>query len=524
MAQQLNARVYSEYFAHAIQRVVEYRARAIQCAVGFGLLVAICLGVILGRRLVGETISWELVLLVLLVLLVVLIGVYGVSIAVRAKRKLRVALDALLETATFLEKQPTRDEFVDFVLQNVKPDECNVPEALAALVYSENPSGDAHLAAPRVVAPAASTLSVLSATRTILVLSGLLGTVFFASRALGGSETTAGGPNIWLLSAAMLSTLTGVLGALVTGYVLGRFENLLDEIEWETDSFFSSVVTPALRLRPEDRPIQDEIALWEGVRAAIGAMTTEVRQSFDRMAGNAEQFSNALLGLEERLRNLPQLTVPPALDKLVGSVGAFHESVSRLEAIIPPLIEATAKMELIVPRKVLEDVGALRKEVRDEAGRLKQTAQELTAEARTLVSETRELGDSLVEVRDEVHGLVSKLPADLEDQLETLASETRDLTAVMTPLPSQISEGFEGVKTETNTLQGTARALTETTRRLSVQTDALSGGLDSARKSFEGQVPNIVAVQAWLKSIMTSPVLRFLLFGFSRPEEPADRA
>lgn len=500
----LTAATYQQFFERTLEGVQAHKVRLYQLAVALFLCTVLLVWLNWTQlTTTGSGAASTGLWVVLYVAVLLLIGLNGLHIASRAMNRLVLALEHLQGAAEFLRGAPSRDAFVDYISSRIDPhDKSNVPEAMHGLAAAQNPSEHAHMAALRVVAPASSELAILNFMRTTMVLAGLLGTVLFFSQQL---RVVLNPDNLVELSAALLSTMTGILGALATGFAAGHLETVLDECQWEADAFFSGVVATALARDPAEGPITNERELWESVRQSIVRMMQTINASNDRMAAQALEFTQALQGLEGQLRNIPAITVPPAFETLGDSVDRFDQSTKRLAELLPPLVDAAGKLEILLPRSILERVAEVRHQVNALSERLTETSS-------VIDSAGRDLRTAVADVR----AAVDKIPPDVKGDLHALGSSIGDVQTAIDAAEDAASKRDEAQRAELSHIDGQVQAirdpLAETTRAAR-ETSELARSLSSR---VEVVVDKLASIREWLRALSRAPLFRILMFPVSR--------
>jgi uncharacterized protein YukE len=519
MSDKLSKR-YAEYFDRTLATIAEYGSRIGILAWAVVLITLGLVFVVAGpeyaldlREPVGQARLW---IYIYVLLLTVLTG-FAFNGARIALDRLKRAHEGLRSIAKRLEKDSTRDAFLDDVRKEISPNDENVPEAILSMANAERSSEVVHAAAGQVTAPAESQLANLVFMRTALVLAGLFGTVLFFAVQLGIIQTGAH-QEITSLKAALLSSLTGILGAIAISWVSSWLESVLDTTQWETEAFFAGVVAPVLARRPEEQPIESERMLWESMRTAVNRMTNQVVDHYDQMVAQGREFSEVLRAVSQQLRETPAMVLPPALERIGEAGEQLASSAQTMDRLVPPLVEAVSRIGVHLPAEVLDRLAEIKK-------RLVQT-EETVGESR------KEMKGSLVELARVTAGLTSnldRLPSDLSGQLGRIESATGlslisagelresfgELDRHLSREMDTVAHGVVGLPTIANRIDEAAGTLRQTSEELrAVVPDMQDGarGIGEATQVLNKRSGDIVALRRWCEVIVSAPLMRAILF------------
>lgn len=490
--------LYQDYF-----KAVEARLRRREVLLGVIAAVFLIMVFMLVTSVIKDDQGPRLVQLFVVGILCVF-AMHGLNVAHKTLQQISATLGALREAAGFLEKGPSRKEFLEEYTGKIDPsDQISVAEPMYALACVANPAEHVGIAAGRVMAPAHSEMASLGVARTQMVLGGLLGTVFFFSLEMRTDAFTSG--DLSKLGAALMCTMTGVMGAIATGFAVSGLDRELELLQSEVEAFFSAIVAPALRSDVEDQGLSGERALWESVRAAIQRLTKETVEQQARMTDQATEFANALKELELQLRKIPAITVPFDLIQLSDAVDRFDNAAQRLEGIVPPMVEAVAKMGLVVPQHLLtrmNEVHAHSLELKSQFGgvvdSLKRTAEDLGATAA------------------QVQEAAARIPDDLPRSLEGLAQSSDQVRRTLDEAVSTIQQTSERTAKHMHEVSSAVEsvpqrvAVIESLNRATA--DSMAGVLHQMRFAQMG----LVKVQGWIAAISRSPLMWLLTFPASR--------
>lgn len=490
--------LYEDYFKTVDTRLARRQGGLTGLAAGFMALVILLAAFVInnGRtQHVGEIVA---------VGLLSLIAMRGLSVARNTLTQMRATLGALREAAAFLDTGPSRKEYLEECSRKIDPnDHISVAEPMYALACVANPAEHVGSAASRVLAPAHSEMASLGVTRTTMVLGGLLGTVFFFSMEMRSDAFASG--DLSALGAALLCTMTGVMGAIATGISVSGLDRELELLQSEVEAFFSAIVAPALTSDVEDQGLSGERALWESVRAAIQRLTKETVEQQARMVDQATEFASALRELELQLRKIPAVTVPPDLAKLSTSVDRFDSAARRLEAIVPPLIEAVSKMELVVPRHLMQRMD----QVHAQTSQLKSQFDGVTD---SLVRTGEDLRATVVQVRE----AAARIPDDLPRSLEEVARSSEEIRRNLDAAMGNIQSRSEATADEMRRVRQVIEPVPQQVHRIASLNEATAASMAGVLQQLGSAQLALTRVQGWIAAISRSPLMWLFTFPASR--------
>jgi len=258
--------------------------------------------------------------------------------------------------------RPNRQELVNWVKSQIKPDDSNVPEALASFADSQQSGEGVKVVANSAFAQPSSELSFAQFYRTALVLGGLFGTVLFFAIELGGPALLQGDLPSLLpgLRGALASTLAGILGSVSIGFLSSSIEQVLERATWEAESLIGGPFLQTLAVASSDREILNEAQLWQSLLGEVRQLREDTNVSYAKLAIDVGSHTIALQALSTQLTELPAVQVPPQLARLQDVVADFKAGVELLDRSASTLVNAVGAIGVYAPSKTLEEFAALK--------------------------------------------------------------------------------------------------------------------------------------------------------------------
>lgn len=319
--------------------------------------------------------------------------VFGLYRAARALYLLEKAFDDLKKLVDCLKESPKLEE-VRLKFGALPNDECNVPEAILSLT-SGNRSGESiRSAANAAFVQPISKLALVHYLRSLLILGGLFGTVFFFAIELGRGGILQGNLSELLpgLRGALASTLTGILGSIALGLLVSETDQLVEESVWETEGLFGGPLSTALSKSTEDPKILNETMLWQSLVEQVRALRSDTVESYSRLANDVNAYALALREVSAQLNSLPQVQVPPQLARLQDVVSEFARGTEVLNSAAVTLVDAVGKVGLVVPTRMIESLAELRNDMASTRSEVRSNVTDLKME---LLQSSAELAQSV---------------------------------------------------------------------------------------------------------------------------------
>lgn len=545
---------HSEFFDNQRSRAARLQATRIGITVFCGVVLLTLLSYLRSPPLVW---GW-----VILLFIITWWGLYRLRHALDVTV---IALADLGKVAGYLKEPHSREEIIQFIEKQVKPDDSMVPEALAALSYGQRTGETVRAAANAAFAKPSSELSIAHYRRTILVLLGLAGTVLFFAIELGNAGILSGDLGTLLpgLRGALASTLAGIAGSIAVGYLASKIDQIIEQSIWEAESLIGGSFSQALSESATDPQAVNEVQLWQLLLGEVRSLRENTEASYKRLGSDVAAHVSALQELSSQLAEIPQLQVPPQLARLQDVVSEFKSGTELLNQSTTRLVDAVGIVGLSVPTKTLNELSEIKESLSEgrknsehslsELGRSVYLTQEALGEVQTSIdSIAPSIRNHLPVVRQEVSGLVaasrglgvdinalraatSEIHAQGTDIQESLAvasrqAQQRNTTAEYGSPDDQrrqeaganVGSGNLGAAANSivhgiAAIENGAAAVREIESRLGGHTERLASALavivkqESTLARISSRLSEMEAVLTWHRRAARAPLMRLLL-------------
>ncbi|MEQ8330671.1 MAG: hypothetical protein RH859_09440 [Longimicrobiales bacterium] len=373
------------------------------------------------------------------------------------------------------------------------------------------------------------------AWRTALVLLGLFGTVFFFAFSLtdGATVDLADPEFLRHLGGSLVSTLSGIASSgtlLVIGTLLLE---AFEQASLDAEDFFTFAVGPVLAHRPDVVEAGSEVELWGALQQDVRRMTDEIVDRFGTLVDQRLDHVRSLDRIAEELASLPELRVPPALDRLETTIERFSDSAQVIDNSVRVLVEAVSVIDALAPAVavdelarlrakidglaergdgILEQLGTAAEQMDQRLDRLGSVAEEIPGTVREAfepyVAEWRrhsaevtgELRSGMGDLKSATQGLAKKVEA-FEASQAAASRSTNDLTTALareTEAVGALGERVSGLSSRLDQVEATAKSALD---RLADDSDSLRDTITGLSKELDQAAQGLAGVHDTLGDI-----------------------
>jgi hypothetical protein len=465
---------YTKYFLH-------WPAKDVKVFIGFwGGMGIVVLAVAVSWLFLGAGNASQAAVGVWVMLLVAA-GVYAFSRVWKAATATGTSVGALAAYARVVETEGAdRAKLLDVLGKGrSQRDDSHVAEALGGMAQSPHYGGGAQAASASAFARPRALLGLAVYWRTLLVLLGLAGTVFFFAAQLSSQDAGALGPVLDGLRAALASTLSGIVLSFAVGVGVGRLESELDELQAETEAFLGGPFAKALEPSLDPAEAQSEADLWVSLQLMVKQLVHSISTDTETLRTAVQEHALALQTVADQLSRQPVPEWPKQLDHFAGQVGTLSRSVTLIQQSLQSATEAMTVLARDLPSELVKEARASRSALQG----MEQSTRSLEASQSRLAGSVSSLGETF-----------SPLTADLRSLRTDIQRVDGGLGDVGTRLDSLDDAFTAGISTIERTVEGTRVGYDEAF-------DALATTAQELRTSSAALLSELRDLSASLKTV-----------------------